>query len=172
MTKPFPNVVSFSFFFIMYMWRKQNSVCILAVLWTGTSCNGVDNAQPQGWSNLGSNVSNGIEMSLIFLQTVLVSFPAPVVFRRWRNVIVVKIILCSARLWGGEVGQMATSFIRISSEAGWPDNPIKRLVWLRAVWAYVESSERCGLCRNDQWAFVRMSWFPAKKPATSSENDL
>lgn len=40
-------------------------------------------------------MSNGIEMSLIFLQTVLASFPAPVVFRRWRNVIVVKIILCS-----------------------------------------------------------------------------
>lgn len=30
---------------------------------------------------------------------------------------------------------MATSFISISSEAGWPDNPIKRLVWLRAGWA-------------------------------------
>lgn len=36
---------------------------------------------------------------------------------------------------GGDDGQMATSFIRISSEADWPDNPIKCLMWPGAVWA-------------------------------------
>lgn len=38
---------------------------------------------------------------------------------------------------------MATSFIRISSEAGWPDNPIKCLVWLRAVWTNTGLFQHC-----------------------------
>lgn len=38
---------------------------------------------------------------------------------------------------------MATSFISISSEAGWPDNPIKRLVWLRTVWANTGLFQLC-----------------------------
>lgn len=42
---------------------------------------------------------------------------------------------------------MATSFISISSEAGRPDNPIKRLVWLRAVWANTGLFQLClSLC--------------------------
>lgn len=43
---------------------------------------------------------------------------------------------------------MATSFIRISSEDGPPDNPIKCLVWLRAVWANTGLFQLC-LCLND-----------------------
>ena len=43
---------------------------------------------------------------------------------------------------------MATSFIRISSEDGSPDNPIKCLVWLRAVWANTGLFQLC-VCLND-----------------------
>ena len=38
---------------------------------------------------------------------------------------------------------MATSFIRILSKAGWPDNPIKRRVWLKPVWANTGLFQLC-----------------------------
>lgn len=44
---------------------------------------------------------------------------------------------------------MATSFIRIFSEDGWPDNPIKRLVWRRAVWANTGLFQFCACLSVD-----------------------
>jgi len=65
---------------------------------------------------------------------------------------------------------MATSFIRISSEAGWPDDPIKRPVWLRAVWAntwtllfFNSVFVSLSMCEY-QWVFVSVLWFIAKVP--------
>lgn len=41
---------------------------------------------------------------------------------------------------------MATSFIRVSSEADWPDNPIKCLMWLRALSSSVCLSVEISMC--------------------------
>lgn len=100
----------------------------------------------------------------LLVVSFLLASPELGIFRSWRNLIVSKIIL-HRWAWGGEDGRTASSFIRVPSEAGWADNPIKSPVWLRAVWANAGPfSSVFASMRKYQWVFVRLPWFLTKSP--------